>query len=101
MNHSGELELSSSQTSIKSRTFMLLFLNDKTCTAGSNKETTRIANVLRACQTNDSLQLVLVQEKDFSNGGCDFGFLAIPLWYGVDEYRVVSLRRLSSKNGSK
>ena len=96
---------------------MLLYLNDKTFT-GSNEYTTRLANVLKACQTKDSVQLVLVQEKDLSKGGCDFGLffsqapqelinppftifrdIAIPL-YGIEEYRAISLRQILSKMGA-
>ena len=60
-----DLEISSSLgSSTKSQTFMLLYLNDKTFT-GSNEYTAKLANnVLKACQTKDSIQLVLVQEKD-------------------------------------
>jgi hypothetical protein len=112
------LELSSSLgSSSKSHTCMLLYLNDKTFT-GSNEYTTRLANVLKACQTNDSIQLVLVQEKDLSKGGCDFGLffsqapmelinppfaifrdIAIPL-YGIDVYRAISLRQILKKMGA-
>jgi hypothetical protein len=104
-------------SSTKSQTFMLLYLNNKTFT-GSNEYITILANTLKACQTNDSIQLVLVQEKDLSKGGCDFDLffsqapqelinppftifrdIAIPL-YGVEEYRAVSLGQILSKMGA-
>ena len=51
---------------------LLLCLNNKTFT-GSNNYISRPANILKACQTNDSVQFVLVQDKDLSKGSCDFG----------------------------
>jgi len=96
---------------------MLLYLNNKMFT-GSNEYITSLATILKVCQTNDSVQLVLVQEKDLTKGGCDFGLffsqaphelinppftifrdIAIPL-YGVDKYRAVSLGQVLSKMGA-
>ena len=116
--HYQGIELSSSLgSSTKSQTFMLLYLNDKTFT-GSNEYITKLANVLKSCQTNDSVQLVLVQEKDLTKGGCDFGLffsqapqelinppftifrdIAIPL-YAIDIYRAISLKQILSKMGA-
>ena len=116
LNNTETLELSASLRSArtKSQTFMLLcYLNDKTFT-GSNEYITRLANTLKACQTNDSVQLVLVQEKDLTKGGCDFGLffsqaphaeLINPPFtifrdIAVEKYRAVSLGQVLSKMGA-
>jgi hypothetical protein len=97
--------------------FMLVYLNSQTF-SGNDQDTNELEEILKICLLDKNIRVILVQEKDVSKGGCDFGEffkeaprslinapyyifkdIAIPL-YKTKEYRIISLTQILIKMGA-
>jgi hypothetical protein len=109
---------SQTQNLLSAPTFMLVYLNSHTF-SGNDQDTKELEEILKICLLDKNIHVVLVQEKDVSKGGCDFGEffkeaprslinapyyifkdIAIPL-YKTEEYRIISLTQILIKMGAK